>query len=106
VQRRVLMKWLAMASVALLPAVSSCNTAPEVAAPPNATPDEREFDQGSRIEARELTQTQVANLALLGKVWGFAIRRSSREHAIGTMSCFVSSRPCSPQQTAGVPRRH
>ncbi|MCA2984971.1 S41 family peptidase [Gemmatimonas sp.] len=33
---------------------------------------DREFDQGSRLEARELSPTQVANLALLGRVWGFA----------------------------------
>ena len=31
-----------------------------------------EFDDGSRIEARDLTPVQVENLALLGKVWGFA----------------------------------
>ena len=31
-----------------------------------------EFDDGSRIEARDLTPIQVENLALLGRVWGFA----------------------------------
>ncbi len=31
-----------------------------------------EFDDGSRIEARDLTPMQVENLALLGRVWGFA----------------------------------
>jgi C-terminal processing protease CtpA/Prc len=31
-----------------------------------------EFDEGSGIEARDLTPTQVENVALLGRVWGFA----------------------------------
>ena len=31
-----------------------------------------EFDDGSRIEAQDLTPVQVENLALLGRVWGFA----------------------------------
>jgi len=30
-----------------------------------------EFDDGSKIAVKELTKTQVANLAMLGKVWGF-----------------------------------
>src|SRR5205823_5094475 len=32
---------------------------------------EHEFDAGSRITISELTKTQIENLALLGKVWGF-----------------------------------
>ena len=38
-----------------------------------ATPMDRdhEFDAGSRIDIRTLTSHQIANLALLGKVWGF-----------------------------------
>jgi C-terminal processing protease CtpA/Prc len=32
---------------------------------------DREFDGGSRISVRELTQTQIQNLAALGRVWGF-----------------------------------
>ena len=31
-----------------------------------------EFNDGSRIEARDLTPIQVENLALLGRAWGFA----------------------------------
>ncbi len=31
-----------------------------------------EFDDGSRIEARDLTPADVEHLALLGRVWGFA----------------------------------
>ena len=30
-----------------------------------------EFDDGSRVEARDLTPTQVENLTLLGRIWGF-----------------------------------
>lgn len=49
----------------ILGAVLSCHAAP--------TPVEMdtEFDGGSRIENQELTQVQVENLALLGRVWGF-----------------------------------
>ncbi len=32
---------------------------------------DREFDAGSGIVIKDLTATQIANLALLGKVWGF-----------------------------------
>ena len=30
-----------------------------------------EFDDGSRVELRDLTPTQVENLTLLGRIWGF-----------------------------------
>jgi hypothetical protein len=33
--------------------------------------EDREFDSGSGIVLKELTPVQVANLAMLGKVWGF-----------------------------------
>ncbi len=39
---------------------------------PNPTRSNQEFDDGSRIEARAPSPLQVENLALLGKVWGFA----------------------------------
>ncbi|HYP09634.1 MAG TPA: S41 family peptidase, partial [Bryobacteraceae bacterium] len=32
---------------------------------------DHEFDKGSKVSAREFTPAQVANLQLLGKVWGF-----------------------------------
>lgn len=33
--------------------------------------DDREFDAGSRVSMNELTNVQIDNLVLLGKVWGF-----------------------------------
>ena len=32
---------------------------------------DKEFDAGSGIALKDLTKTQIANLAMLGKVWGF-----------------------------------
>ncbi len=32
---------------------------------------DKEFDAGSGIAVKDLTQTQIANLAMLGRVWGF-----------------------------------
>ena len=32
---------------------------------------DKEFDAGSGIAVKDLTKTQIANLAMLGKVWGF-----------------------------------
>lgn len=48
-----------------------------VAAVPRVEPErtvvdlDKEFDGGSGIVMKDLTKTQVANLAMLGKVWGF-----------------------------------
>ena len=48
-----------------------------VAAVPRVEPErtvvdlDREFDGGSGIVLKDLTRTQIANLAMLGKVWGF-----------------------------------
>ena len=39
---------------------------------PTAVELDTEFNDGSRIEAVDLTPIQVENLALLGRVWGFA----------------------------------
>lgn len=44
--------------------------APEQA--PSVLATDREFESGSGINVTELTDTQVANLVTLGKVWGFA----------------------------------
>jgi len=44
---------------------------PRVEVPKTAIDTDREFDGGSRIALKELTAIQVANLAMLGKVWGF-----------------------------------
>jgi C-terminal processing protease CtpA/Prc len=41
------------------------------AGPPTVLDQDREFDAGSGIVVKDLTKVQVANLALLGKVWGF-----------------------------------
>ena len=44
----------------------------EVAVAPGVADRDRQFDDRSGIEAVALTPTQAANLALLGRVWGFA----------------------------------
>ncbi|MBK8246779.1 MAG: peptidase S41 [Gemmatimonadetes bacterium] len=62
---------LAIACALLLFALPGCQDVPEVTSPTNPTPVDVEFDQGSGIAARELSTTQVQNLALLGRVWGF-----------------------------------
>jgi C-terminal processing protease CtpA/Prc len=45
--------------------------------PPQTEIDD-EFDQGSQVASQELTGVQVENLALLGKVWGFAKYHDAR----------------------------
>lgn len=73
---RMIRRWVVPACVVLLSAALGCSKAADVNAPPTTPPTtpvaDREFDQGSRIDASELSPVQVANLALLGKVWGFA----------------------------------
>ena len=44
---------------------------PRVEAPKTVVDLDREFDGGSRIALKELSPIQVANLTMLGKVWGF-----------------------------------
>jgi C-terminal processing protease CtpA/Prc len=44
---------------------------PRVELPKTIVDLDREFDGGSGITLKELTKIQVANLAMLGKVWGF-----------------------------------
>jgi len=47
---------------------------PIAAAPaqaPSVLVTDREFDAGSQVSVAELSERQVANLAVLGKVWGF-----------------------------------
>jgi len=46
--------------------------APALVHVPDAVESDTEFDGGSGIETRPLSRTQVENLVLLGKVWGFA----------------------------------
>ena len=45
--------------------------APRVVRVPTAVETDHEFDQGSRVESATLSPSGVANLVLLGKVWGF-----------------------------------
>jgi C-terminal processing protease CtpA/Prc len=45
--------------------------APKTERPKTAVDLDHEFDEGSGIVLSELTNTQIENLALLGKVWGF-----------------------------------
>jgi C-terminal processing protease CtpA/Prc len=70
-QTQGVFRW-AIACAVLLSAAAGCSFAPEVNAPPSTVPVDREFDQGSRVESRELSPVQVQNLARLAKVWGFA----------------------------------
>lgn len=58
-------------------APQSAPVRPEVDGKPRVEPErtvvdlDKEFDAGSRIVLKDLTRTQIANLAMLGKVWGF-----------------------------------
>jgi C-terminal processing protease CtpA/Prc len=63
---------LALASVVLALLAGACND--PVGTEPSSPTDgqDHEFDAGSGIAAQELTATQVENLALVAKVWGFA----------------------------------
>lgn len=45
--------------------------APKVDRPKTVLETDQEFDGGSRILVSDLTQLQIDNLAVLGKVWGF-----------------------------------
>jgi C-terminal processing protease CtpA/Prc len=45
--------------------------APALARAPTVLETDHEFDGGSGVTITEVTSTQVANLVLLGKVWGF-----------------------------------
>ena len=45
--------------------------APAFVPPPDAVTADTEFDHGSRIPKSSLSDAQVQNLVLLGKVWGF-----------------------------------
>jgi hypothetical protein len=45
--------------------------APEIVRPKTVLETDTEFDAGSGIHLSELTRVQTANLATLGKVWGF-----------------------------------
>ena len=44
---------------------------PRVEPPKTVVDVDKEFDGGSGIALQELTKIQIANLAMLGKVWGF-----------------------------------
>jgi Peptidase family S41 len=44
---------------------------PRVDTPKTIVDLDKEFDGGSGIASKELTKIQIANLAMLGKVWGF-----------------------------------
>jgi len=72
VPRHVFLKWITIAGVILLSPASGCNETQELSAPPSPPSADSEFYLASRIDDAQLSQTQVANLALLGKVWGFA----------------------------------
>lgn len=53
--------------------------APRVQHPKTALDLDHEFDGGSRLAIRKLTEIQVENLATLGKVWGF-LKYPSQSH--------------------------
>jgi len=46
-------------------------SAPRVEPPKTILDLDREFDGGSAVALKDLTKTQIANLTMLGKVWGF-----------------------------------
>jgi C-terminal processing protease CtpA/Prc len=62
---------LAIACALLFLTTAACKEATAVDNP-IVVVDDHEFDFASNIAARELTTTQVQNLALLAKTWGFA----------------------------------
>ncbi|MFZ0803318.1 MAG: S41 family peptidase [Terriglobales bacterium] len=45
--------------------------APKADRPKTVFDDDHEFDSGSRVSINELTNVQIDNLVILGKVWGF-----------------------------------
>lgn len=63
------------AVLALVLAASACIDPLKPPAPPER---DDEFDRGSLIESQALSEVQVENLALLGKVWGFVKYHDSR----------------------------
>lgn len=71
-RRHVFTKWCAIACVVLLSPALGCSEAEELSASPPIPAADSEFYLSSRIDDAQLSQTQVANLALLAKVWGFA----------------------------------
>lgn len=70
--KRMLMSPVLTAFAALTIVAAACSNATELGPTPTGPTNDREFAQGSRIEAAQLSAVQVDNLALLAKVWGFA----------------------------------
>jgi len=68
----VLARPFALASVVLTLLAGGCSDPVETDPSPLSDGQDHEFDAGSSIADQGLTTTQVANLALLAKVWGFA----------------------------------
>ncbi|MCC7002952.1 MAG: hypothetical protein IT357_12415 [Gemmatimonadaceae bacterium] len=61
--------------LAVLLATAACMDPLPVPAP---TGNDNEFDQGSLIASQQLSDVQIDNLVLLGKVWGFAKYHDAR----------------------------
>lgn len=83
-QRAVVVRRLVTACALLVATAAGCNSAPDIIAPPPVVPVDREFDQGSAIDARDLSPAQIQHLALLAKVWGFAKYHHPKVTAGGT----------------------
>jgi C-terminal processing protease CtpA/Prc len=70
-RKTVLIRALTLAAMELALLAAGCRN-PVTTHPPENPAEDHEFDAGSGIDAQELTATQIENLALLAKVWGFA----------------------------------
>jgi hypothetical protein len=67
---------LSIAVLCLLAALVAYSQIPWPQAPTRVRDSDHEFDAGSRIALKQLTGIQVANLAMLGKVWGLRLEMS------------------------------
>ena len=71
--RRSRLPWGAAFVLFLMaPLASACGDPVETGTPQPSATEDREFDSGSGIAAQDLSSVQIQNLALLGRVWGFA----------------------------------
>jgi hypothetical protein len=68
--RIVIRALVALVATLLLALVLSWQN-PKFRPPESAQNPNRQFDAASGIALTTLTNTQIANLAMLGKVWGF-----------------------------------
>jgi len=71
--RRPVRTWLlTLASVQVAILAAGCSDPVETDSSQPPAVEDHEFDAGSAVDDRQVTEIQVENLALLAKVWGFA----------------------------------